>query len=132
MGNEGLTAGIAFQLGPLQITYTVVTTWVIMAVLTFVCWLATRRLQIEPGLVQTAMEGIVSTIKEAIHGAAPDQTRLLLPFIGTLWAFLVIANLSGLIPGVHSPTRDLSATAALAFLVFRPQGLFGEKIIERV
>lgn len=125
MGNEGLTAGIAFQLGPLQITYTVVTTWVIMAVLTFVCWLATRRLQIEPGLVQTAMEGIVSTIKEAIHGAAPDQTRLLLPFIGTLWAFLVIANLSGLIPGVHSPTRDLSATAALAFLVFLSVHWFG-------
>jgi F-type H+-transporting ATPase subunit a len=125
MGNEGLTAAIAFQLGPLQVTYTVVTTWVIMAALTLACWLTTRRLQIEPGLVQTAMEGIVSTIKEAIHGAAPDQSRLLLPFIGTLWAFLVIANLSGLIPGVHSPTRDLSATAALAFLVFLSVHWFG-------
>jgi F-type H+-transporting ATPase subunit a len=125
MGSEGLTAAIVFQLGPLQITNTVITTWVIMAVLTFICWLATRRLQIEPGLVQTAMEGVVSTIKHAIHGVAPDHTRLLLPFIGTLWAFLVIANLSGLIPGVHSPTRDLSATAALAFLVFLSVHWFG-------
>jgi F-type H+-transporting ATPase subunit a len=30
----------------------------------------------------------------------------------------VIANLCGLIPGLHSPTRDLSATSALAILVF--------------
>jgi F-type H+-transporting ATPase subunit a len=56
---------------------------------------------------------------------APDQTRILLPFIGSLWVFLVIANLSGLIPGVHSPTRDLSATSALAILVFFSVHWFG-------
>ena len=125
MGGEGLTAGIVFQWGSLQISNTIVTTWAIMAILTLISWLATRRLQMEPGSVQTAMEGIVSTIEEAIHGAAPDQTLLLLPFIGTLWVFLVIANLSGLIPGVHAPTRDLSATAALAFLVFLSVHWFG-------
>ena len=125
MNGEGLTAGIVFQLGPIQFSNTVVTTWAIMAILTLISWLATRRLQMEPGSAQTAIEGIASAIEEAIHAAAPDQTRLLLPFIGTLWVFLVIANLSGLIPGVHSPTRDLSATAALAFLVFLSVHWFG-------
>ena len=56
---------------------------------------------------------------------APEETPLLLPFIGSLWVFLVIANLCGLIPGVHSPTRDLSATAALAVLVFLSVYWFG-------
>jgi F-type H+-transporting ATPase subunit a len=42
----------------------------------------------------------------------------LLPFIGTLWIFILIANLIGLVPGLDSPTRDLSATSALAVLVF--------------
>jgi len=125
MGGEELTAGIVFQLGPLQISNTIITTWVIMAVLTLICWLATRQLETEPGSAQTAIEGIVSTIEEAIHAVAPDQTQLLIPFIGTLWVFLVIANLSGLIPGVHAPTRDLSATAALAFLVFLSVHWFG-------
>ena len=41
-----------------------------------------------------------------------------MPFIGSLWVFLVVANLVGLIPGLASPTHDLSATAALALLVF--------------
>jgi len=32
--------------------------------------------------------------------------------------FLVVANLAGIVPGLHSPTGDLSLTAALALLVF--------------
>ena len=35
-----------------------------------------------------------------------------------MWIFLVVANLVGLIPGLHSPTADLSVTAALAVVVF--------------
>jgi F-type H+-transporting ATPase subunit a len=51
-----------------------------------------------------------------------------MPFIGTLWVFLVTANLSGLIPGASAPTRDLSATAALAFLVFLSTHWYGIRI----
>ena len=125
MTGGGIVVETVFRLGPLQITGTVITTWLIMAVI----WLAgvtlTRRLTLEPGTLQTAAEGIVGAIEEAIRAVAPEQTRLLLPFIGSLWVFLVIANLSGLIPGVHSPTRDLSATSALAILVFLSVYWFG-------
>jgi len=111
--------------GPVVITNTVLTTWGILALTGVSTWLASQRLAMQPGLLQTALEGIVSSIEEAIRSVAPDQAKLLLPFIGSLWIFLVIANLSGLIPGVHSPTRDLSATAALAFLVFLSVHWFG-------
>jgi F-type H+-transporting ATPase subunit a len=40
----------------------------------------------------------------------------------------VIANLSGLVPGADSPTRDLSATAALAILVFLSTHWYGIRI----
>ena len=80
-------------------------------------WLVSRNLRIEPGPLQTVIEGIVTTIENAISAVAPQHTQNIMPFIGSLWIYLVIANLSGLIPGAHSPTRDLSATAALAFLV---------------
>ena len=125
MQGGGIIADTVFQLGPLQITDTVVTTWVIMSVIAALGWLVTRRLRIEPGRVQTAAEGVVSAIEESINAVAPEQGVHLLPFIGTLWLFLVIANLSGLIPGVHSPTGDLSATAALAILVFLSAHWFG-------
>jgi F-type H+-transporting ATPase subunit a len=125
METGGIDVDMLLQWGPVSITNTVVTTWGIMAITGVIAWLASRRLSLEPGLWQTAIEGMVSSIEDAIHAVAPEQTQLLLPFIGSLWVFLVIANLSGLIPGLHSPTRDLSATAALAILVFLSVHWFG-------
>jgi F-type H+-transporting ATPase subunit a len=125
MEGGGIVVETVFRFGPLQITGTVVTTWGIMAAMWLSGWALTRRLTLEPGTLQAAAEGIVGTIEEAIRAVAPGQTRLLLPFIGSLWVFLVIANLCGLIPGVHSPTRDLSATSALAILVFLSVFWFG-------
>ncbi len=125
MEGSDIVAGTVFQVGPLTITNTILTSWGIMAILGLLGWLLTRRLYTEPGAVQTAVEGIVSTIEDAIHAVAPMHTQMLLPFIGTLWVFLVIANLVGLIPGMHSPTRDLSATSALAILVFLSVHWFG-------
>ena len=116
------------ELGPVTITDTVVTTWAIIALIWLVTWLLSRRLRMDPGPVQTAAEGIVSAIDEAIAAVAPEHSTRILPFVGTLWIFLVIANLTGLIPGAHSPTRDLSATAALAFLVFLSTLWYGIRI----
>lgn len=118
MAASDITIDTLFQLGPVAITNTVVTSWVIMALLGTLAWLVSRRLQLNPGPLQTAVEGVVTTIEGAIREVAPEHTRQLLPFIATLWIFLVVANLCSLVPGVHSPTRDLSATAALAILVF--------------
>ena len=117
-----------FEIGPVVVTNTVVTTWIIMGVTGLLAWLLSRRLRIEPTPLQTALEGIVVTIEDAIAEVAHEYTRQIMPFIGSLWIFLVIANLSGLIPGVHSPTRDLSGTAALAILVFLSTHWFGIRI----
>lgn len=128
MQDDGLIIQPIFKLGPLVITNTVVTTWVIMGIIWLLALLISRRLRNEPGPVQTAVEGIVATIREAIAAVAPQYTDQIMPFIGSLWIFLVIANLSGLVPLAHAPTRDLSATAALAFLVFLSTHWFGIRI----
>ncbi|MFI3137736.1 MAG: F0F1 ATP synthase subunit A [Methylococcaceae bacterium] len=114
-----------FTLGFVQIGLSVITTWGIMLVITLLAWLSTRHLQLLPGAIQTGVEGIVATIDEAIMEVAPEHGRQILPFIASLWLFLIIANLVGLIPGLHSPTRDLSVTSALAVLVFFSVHWFG-------
>ena len=110
--------GTLFHLGPLGISVTVVTTWAIMLVLGAFSALATRRLRDDPGPLQTVLEGVVLAMERAIAAVYPQTPRMLLPFVGTLWLFLLAANLLGIVPGLHSPTRDLSLTAALALLVF--------------
>lgn len=114
-----------FHIGPLVVTSIVITTWGIMLILGLLCWLATRRLSLDPGPLQTTLEGIVLAIEESIEALSPGCARQMLPFIGTLWIYIVIANLVGIIPELHSPTGNLSVTAGLALLVFLSVHWFG-------
>ena len=116
---------IFFHIGPFAITSVVVTSWGIMLALGVFCWLATRRLALDPGPLQTMLEGVVSAMEESISAVLPDCAQQVLPFIGTLWIYIVISNLIGLIPELHSPTGNLSVTAGLALLVFLSVHWFG-------
>ncbi len=123
--NEGIGTPVWLQLGPLAIHETVVTTWLIMAALTLTCALLTRKLSLQPSRLQSLLEGVVLALENAIASADPVNARRLLPLIGTFWIFLPAANLLGIIPGLHSPTRDLSVTSALALVVFFAVHLYG-------
>lgn len=116
---------VIFYVGPFGITSIVVTTWGIMLTLGIFCWLATRRLALVPGKVQTMLEGLVLAIEDNINTVIPDHTQQVLPFIATLWIYIVTANLTGLIPQLHSPTGNFSVTAGLALLVFLSVHWFG-------
>ena len=119
--------GTPFEVFGLPITGSVVLTWVLILFLSGASLLVTRRLRHEPGMLQVALEGVVITLEDAIESVLPGRTALVFPFISTLWIFILFANLLGLIPGLSSPTSDLSVTAALAFLVFLSVHWFGIK-----
>ena len=125
MDDQGLSANVLLAIGPVQVTDTVLTTWAVMLIVALLAKFATRSLRLEPGPLQVAVEGVIAALEDAIREVAPQHTRTLLPFIASLWLFLLMANLVGLIPFLHSPTRDLSATAALAVLVFLSVHWFG-------
>ncbi|SFP95599.1 ATP synthase F0 subcomplex A subunit [Nitrosomonas cryotolerans] len=119
------SAVVVFNVGMFEITSVVVTTWGIMLILGVFCWLATRRLSISPGPLQTMLEGILLAMEESIKTVLPSHAQQLLPFIATLWIYIVMANMTGLIPQLHSPTGYLSVTAGLALLVFMSVHWFG-------
>ena len=125
MGGPEILAGYRLDLGVLTLTGTVLTTWGLMLLLAVLSLFINRLLRMEARTLQAAAEGVVSVIEASIGAVAPGYERRLLPFIGTLWIFLVSANLAGLIPGLHSPTGDLSTTAALALLVFLAAHWYG-------
>jgi F-type H+-transporting ATPase subunit a len=120
-----MNSGFVIEIGPLGISETVIITWGIMAVLVGLGFLLTLRLRLDPDSVQVALEGIVSGIEASIVAILPEQGRRVLPFVGTLWIFIVVSNLAGLIPGLTSPTGNLSVTAGLAILVFFSVHWFG-------
>jgi len=118
-------AAIWFHLGPLAITSVVATTWGVMLALALCCWLGTRHLTLDPGPLQTMLEGVVSAIEAAIEAVLPGRAQLLLPFIGTLWIYVLVSNLLGIVPGLHSPMGNISVTSGLALLVFFSVHWFG-------
>jgi F-type H+-transporting ATPase subunit a len=111
-------SAVVLQFGALAITRTVATTWGVMALLWLASWLVTRRLSLDPGTLQSAVEGAVMAIQQSVDALLPGQAATVLPFVGSLWIFVAVANLVGVVPGLSSPTGDLSATAGLAVLVF--------------
>jgi F-type H+-transporting ATPase subunit a len=120
-----LASSVVFTLGPVPISKPVVTTWAIMVALGVACWLVTRRLGSRPDRRQAAVELAVTGILEQVESVIRAGARPFLPLLGTLFIFLVAANLAGLLPGVEAPTSKLETPAALAVIVFMSVHYFG-------
>jgi F-type H+-transporting ATPase subunit a len=107
-----------FHLGPVPISAAVVATWAIMAVLVAGSVFVTRRLLLVPSATQAVFELIVATVDSQIRDTMRVEPAPYRAFIGTLFAFIFVANWCTLIPGVEPPTAHLETDAALALLVF--------------
>jgi F-type H+-transporting ATPase subunit a len=120
-------ATIYWQWGPVVLNATLVYTWVVMGVLVGGSWLATRNLSTEPEMSrwQNALETIVSYIRDQIRDIAQGDPSPYLPFVGTLFLFISLSNLMGVVPFIEPPTSSLSTTAALALCVFVAVPLYG-------
>ena len=107
-----------FSVGPVRVTDTVLSTWVVMAAIFIVGALGTRRLALRPSRLQELLEAVYSAIEGTVREIVPVRSALMVPVLGTLWIFIGFANLSGLVPGVKTPTADLNTTFALALISY--------------
>ena len=107
----------------LKPTPTVVTMWVIMAVLVLFSILATRKMKDKPGVLQNIAEMAVSKLFGFIEGViGTERTKKYFPVLATFFILIVVCNYSGLLPGAGElftvPTSMLAVTAALAIIGF--------------
>ena len=113
-----LTSTPLFHIGPAPITEAVVATWAIMAILVAGSAAITRRLSLDPSRTQAVCELLVDTVDGQIRDTMQLEPGPYRAFVGTLFAFIFVANWSSLVPGVQPPTARLETDAALALLVF--------------
>ncbi len=125
---EELIPKVVFQWGPVQVTSTVVYTWIIMTIVSAILILLGRNLQVRPSRFQNMLEWLVETIDNLIRDMIPEQPRIFVPFVGTLAIFITACNLAGLIPGLRSPTTDLNTPLALAIVVFFSVHYYGIRV----
>ncbi len=122
-----------FTIGGIPVRGTVIATWMMMAVLTILAYLISRRMSLKPRgwqhLVELGIEALEGLISRTIGRPGEE----FLPMIGTMALFVAIANLLGLLPGLRSPTSDVNTPLAVAVVVFfavhyygiRQRGLMG-------
>jgi F-type H+-transporting ATPase subunit a len=118
---------ILWKYGFVKLNGTIVTTWVMMLIMSLAAKVITQRLVIEGNMSrwQATLEIIVTGIVKQIEDVGLAHSRRYLPFLGTLFLFVALANLGTVIPGFEPPTGSLSTTAALALSVFVAVPLFG-------
>lgn len=118
---------IFWEYGFINLNLTILTTWGLMIILVVASWLVTRNLRTEIKATrwQTILEMIVLGMIDQIEDLGMVRAERYIGFIGTMFLFIVTANLFAIFPWYEPPTGSLSTTTALAISVFIAVPVFG-------
>lgn len=86
-------------------------------IMTALMGVAARR-SVHPGRLQVAVEMLMGWLDNLVHAVIGDGHRRYVPYLGTLFIFIWINNLMGLVPFLHASTSVINTTAALGICTF--------------
>lgn len=93
--------------------------WLAMIVIIGVSLIVKNNLKMIPSgiqnLVEVLMEFLIGQTRSSIGTKWGDK---FLPLLGTLFIYILVCNLFGLIPGFESPTSNVNTTFSMAIPVF--------------
>ncbi|MFN1834160.1 F0F1 ATP synthase subunit A [Balneola sp. MJW-20] len=118
---------IFWESGFFKVNATLLNSWVLIFSLCIGAIIINRKLQagINIGRAQAMMEAFIVYVLEQIELETNIRPTRYLPFIATLFLYIVSANLLSVIPIFYSPTASLSTASALALCVFMAVPIFG-------
>jgi F-type H+-transporting ATPase subunit a len=110
LATEGILPPAPVQLAPapfLTFQYgTIFTCFLMVLLITFVVWRLRGRLTEVPHRGQSALEALVGFFRDLVHATmGPKLGRTYVPLIGTIFLFVWVANIIGLVPkfGAYLP-----------------------------
>lgn len=111
---------VRIHIGTLDLSYTNAALMMTIAVVlvTALAMLATRRAALVPGRWQSVAEMLYEFVADMVDTNIGQGGRQFFPFIFTLFAFILFANLLGMIPFSYTTTSQIIVTFALAAVVF--------------
>jgi len=105
----------------------VIHSWFVMIVLIVGALLLGKGIQMVPGRGQNLLEMIVGGLEDFMVDITGPEGRSFFPYIATLFLYILISNLLGLVPGFFSPTADLNTTLSMAICTFVLTHIIGIK-----
>lgn len=101
------------------ITDTVISTWILMGLLitlAIVVRIRIRKFKDVPTGFQNVIEALVELFENYVRTTAGEKLMFLGNWFFTVFIFVLLSNLGGMIPGFRPPTADWSMTVALAIV----------------
>ncbi len=96
-----LAAEVLFHLGPVPVTNSMLTMFLVMALVLIAFTFFARKAQAIPGRGQGVIELIVEFLLDLVEGTGGKRLgRRIFPLISGIFIFILFSNFSGLIPGV--------------------------------
>ena len=96
----------------------VIFAFVVAILLSVVSMRVYAKRQMIPGPLQNFVEILVEGMYNFIHSILGKETSRYIPFLGSLFFYILALNWIGLVPLGHSPSTSLNITASMAILVF--------------
>jgi F-type H+-transporting ATPase subunit a len=105
----------------------VVHSWFVIIIILLAAFLMSRRIAILPEKGQNILELIVEGLENFMVDITGPEGRAFFPYIATVFLYILICNLLGLIPGFFSPTANINTTLSLALCTFFLTHIIGIK-----
>ena len=104
--------------GTVQLTQTLVVSWLVMIIITALCiWLGSGLKVTGISRKQAVAEMIYTSLVNFVRGNMGTQFDHYIPLVGTIFVTSIVSNLISLV-GIWSPTADLMTELAWALVVF--------------
>ena len=116
----------------LSITSSIITSWIVMAIVLLLAIVFSRGGAGVPGRIQNVVEYIYEALGDFAVSLGGPQARRYVPVFAAFFLFILFSNWSGLVPPVgrveflRAPTSDVNITLGLAlvsFVMFHVEGV---------
>ena len=94
-----IAAETLFSVGPIDVTNTMITSWIVVTTMILVVLLATRRWELVPRGAQNAIEAVVEAFYNLVTNVAGEKNgRRFFPVVATIFFFVLVSNWLSLLP----------------------------------
>jgi F-type H+-transporting ATPase subunit a len=92
--------------------------WFVMILMIVGAALLARGIQMLPRKGQNLLEITIETLEDFMVDITGPEGRAFFPFIATIFLYIFLCNLIGLVPGFFSPTANINTTLSMALCTF--------------
>jgi len=96
----------------------VIHSWLVMIILIVGALLLVKGIQMIPRKGQNVIEVVIQSLENFMLEITGPEGKAFFPYIATIFFYILISNLIGLVPGFVSPTANVNTTLSLALCTF--------------